>query len=130
MLALTHEEATVAPGSGQSAGRRAREGKLGPVTELTASECHLALASIHARLAELTASPKPSADEELTREQAAELVGEPSADRLFRRGIWERARVKTHAKKPLYSKRKLLAIMAERDRQSGIAFARGLRLVV
>jgi len=85
------------------------------------------LACVHARLAELTAEPEPPADEELTREQAAELTGEPSPDRLFRRQIWERARVKTYQKRPLYSRKMLLAIKAEEERKSSV---RNMRLVV
>jgi len=128
MHALTPEECPAAPFSAQSARGRVRGGNVGPVTEpATVSECHEALVRIHVRLAELTRKPEPAADEELTRPQAAELVGEPSSDRLFRRGMWEPARVRTYQKAPLYSRAKLLAIKAEQERRSSI---RNLHLVV
>ena len=78
----------------------------------TRSEAYCQLAAAFAALAELEA--KPDEPDEVTREEAAAITGEPSADTLYRRGIWEKARVKDWQKKPFYSRKILLDLMSRR----------------
>jgi len=95
---------------------------------LTVSEIYAVIGCGFARLVELTAKPEPAPDVDLTRQEAAKLVGEPTADTFYRHGLWERARVRTFQKQPLYSRSKLLTIKTEQDRKAAIANS-GLRAV-